>query len=327
MPEAQSDDPIVGTSYATAILISSFLLVVTLAWALYDEFFGLRPWRSYQREFSSVYDKYLEKQIPLQGAALKAVQESPKYRQLKDAHDAAMKAASPHVQQIDADTAFVNLQLGDITDAFTTARGKIQALTYQVELAPKGSSSRKSREADVEDAKKETYDVELHTRDGKIEPKKLHYAELDVLFTGLKGQKAKLTTDRVAALKEANDIQAQMEEFKKEQMTGLTPDQLRSLQRAAQEIEIEIRQVNVSSTNVTLNNMGSGGLVDRCQSCHLGMDTKLVPPAMTLTKADLGLAKSHDAPFTSHPAQELLKIHTLDRFGCSPCHGGNGRAV
>lgn len=327
MPEAQSDDPIVSTSYATAILVSAFLLVLTLAWALYDEFFGLRPWRRYQREFSAVYQKYLQEQIPLQRKAVQAVEESPKYRQLKEAHEAAVKAAAPQLQEIDKEAAFVNLQLADITDAFTEARGKIQALTYQVELAAKGSSSRKSREADVEEAKKEMHSVELHTRDGKIEKKKLSYAELEAMFTGLKEQKAKLTTDRVAALKEASDIQAQMDELKKEQMAGLTPEQLGSLIRAAREMTIEIRQINVNSTNVTLNNMGSGGLVDRCQSCHLGMDTKLVPPTMTLTKADLGLAKSHDAPFTSHPEPELLKIHDTERFGCSPCHGGNGRAV
>jgi cytochrome c551/c552 len=41
----------------------------------------------------------------------------------------------------------------------------------------------------------------------------------------------------------------------------------------------------------------------------------------------LGLEGSTDAPFTSHPNPELLRIHSPDRFGCSPCHGGNGRAA
>src|SRR5580704_13749452 len=48
---------------------------------------------------------------------------------------------------------------------------------------------------------------------------------------------------------------------------------------------------------------------------------------MTLTKADMGLAKSTDAPFASHPDPDLLKYHPLEKFGCSPCHGGNGRAL
>jgi cytochrome c2 len=31
--------------------------------------------------------------------------------------------------------------------------------------------------------------------------------------------------------------------------------------------------------------------------------------------------------FVSHPERDLLKIHDPDRFGCSPCHQGNGRAT
>ena len=31
--------------------------------------------------------------------------------------------------------------------------------------------------------------------------------------------------------------------------------------------------------------------------------------------------------FTSHPEPELLKTHDPDKFGCSPCHQGNGRAT
>src|SRR2546422_450660 len=213
--------------------------MLSLTWALYDEFFGLRPWRSYQLRFADAYSSYLKRGIP----------------------------------------------------------------------------------------KKETYDVELHTRDGKTEKKKLDFDALNELFTSLKDQKANLTLDRVAATKSESDFQAQMDEYKKEQLTGLTDEQLGSLLSAVQHLSIDIHQVNVNPSNVGLNNIGSGGLVDRCQSCHLGMDTKLVPPTMTLTKADLGLARSHDAPFTSHPELELLKIHDTDRFGCSPCHGGERRAV
>ena len=34
-----------------------------------------------------------------------------------------------------------------------------------------------------------------------------------------------------------------------------------------------------------------------------------------------------EAVFTSHPNKELLKIHDPEKFGCTPCHGGNGAAV
>ncbi len=47
---------------AGLVLISAFLLMLTVAWSVYDEFYGLRPWRAYQGEFSKVYSSYLEKQ-------------------------------------------------------------------------------------------------------------------------------------------------------------------------------------------------------------------------------------------------------------------------
>ena len=34
-----------------------------------------------------------------------------------------------------------------------------------------------------------------------------------------------------------------------------------------------------------------------------------------------------EAVFTSHPNKELLKIHDPEKFGCTPCHGGNGVAL
>ena len=57
--------------------------------------------------------------------------------------------------------------------------------------------------------------------------------------------------------------------------------------------------------------------MDRCESCHLGTREPVV-----LTKANMG-----DPAFTSHPNKELLKIHDPERFGCTPCHGGNGVAI
>ncbi len=153
MPEVPSNDPILSRSLSGAILISSFLLVLSLAWALYDEMFGLRPWRSYQRRFAAIYAQYLKKEIPKQKKGLDDLVASAEYQRLSHAYKAAFEAAKPGVTKIDDDTKFVNLQLSDITDAFTTARGKVQALTYQVELEPVGTGSRKKRESDVATAR------------------------------------------------------------------------------------------------------------------------------------------------------------------------------
>ena len=52
--------------------------------------------------------------------------------------------------------------------------------------------------------------------------------------------------------------------------------------------------------------------VDRCTTCHQGMEWKGLDSA------------AH--PFKSHP-QEILKKHPLNDFGCTSCHGGQGFAT
>ena len=59
-------------------------------------------------------------------------------------------------------------------------------------------------------------------------------------------------------------------------------------------------------------NPGSESRVDRCVTCHLGM---VIP----------GLAGAPN-PLGAHPG-ELLQMHPVERFGCTLCHGGNGRDV
>ena len=34
-----------------------------------------------------------------------------------------------------------------------------------------------------------------------------------------------------------------------------------------------------------------------------------------------------EVAFTSHPNRDLLEVHDPERFGCSPCHNGNGVAI
>lgn len=52
--------------------------------------------------------------------------------------------------------------------------------------------------------------------------------------------------------------------------------------------------------------------VDRCVTCHQGMEWKGMDSA--------------PHPFKSHP-QEILKKHPLNQYGCTVCHGGQGFAT
>ena len=83
MPDAPDKDPVVSQSLAQIYFVSAILLIVTFGWSLYDEFFHLRPWKRYQREFVRHYRTFLQKEIPKQKSAEKAIVESPEFLALK----------------------------------------------------------------------------------------------------------------------------------------------------------------------------------------------------------------------------------------------------
>jgi mono/diheme cytochrome c family protein len=68
------------------------------------------------------------------------------------------------------------------------------------------------------------------------------------------------------------------------------------------ESSLRIHQVSPEGLNRT----------DRCMTCHLGMEN----PAMV----------DAPQPHTMHPGEFLLR-HPVDKFGCTICHGGQGRAM
>ena len=328
MPELLPDDPVTTRPMAGLVLLSAFLLMLTVAWSLYDEFYGLRPWRSYQGEFSKVYSAYLEKQYKQRKTDEQKFYSTPQYQKLTAEMKAATEAARAQDQEIGLQVDLLDRQRAAMTEAFQNSRGLVGSLTYQLEqIDEKDKSAKESKLKDLNEAKAQTYDVAWPVEGEKIELRKFNNEQLNNLFTSIMTSKAKLVAQRGQVDQPAKAAQDKLNEYVKENLPGLASKDLYTLGESMKNLDIRLRQVNVNPTGASLNNLGGAGLVDRCQSCHLGTDPLLVPVTMTLTKEDLGLAKSADAPFTSHPDPDMMKYHPLEKFGCSPCHGGNGRAL
>ncbi len=314
-PNIQNDDPVVSKSYGMQLLLWSALLMLALAWSVYDEMIGLRPWRSYQNRFAAAYGAYLDDLLPKQGTKEDEIRNLPDYQKLDEQVRAASEAAGPKLKEIAAQVAFVRQRLAALSDKYQEEKARVTALGYQWEIASKGSKAGWLR--DIEEVKKGPFALTLPKEDGSTESVSWTYDQLEAEFLGLKQQQADLGVAEAAAGREVSELTRQRQAFFDDRFVGLTGGQIRQLQAGLQRMSVNLRQINVDSA----------GLVDRCQSCHIGMDTSLVPGNVALTKADLNLAENTDAPFNSHPNPELLRIHNPDRFGCSPCHGGNGRAA
>jgi len=68
------------------------------------------------------------------------------------------------------------------------------------------------------------------------------------------------------------------------------------------DVKVEIHQLTVDPLN----------LVDRCPSCHLGIENPVL--------------KNVPQPFRAHPGS-LLSFHSTEKFGCTSCHRGSGRVL
>ncbi len=328
MPELPPDDPVTSRSLAPAILISVFLLMLTVAWSLYNEFYGLRPWIAYQNRFVAAYVPYLRTQLKQRKADEAALKATPEYQKLAADLKAATDAAAPTDSRLSAEMDLLDQQRAAMTDSFQLARGKVGALTYELEQTPESDKDAKaSKLKDLNDAKAEKYDVNMPVAGGGTEKQKLNYDQLSKLFTDLMAAKAVKVQERGDADQVVKDAQTALNEFVKEKLPGIGASDLAGLIQNVSSMDVTLRQINVNPSGAQINYLGGVGLVDRCQSCHVATDPLIVPVTMTLTKANLGLANNHDAPFTSHPDPDLLKYHPLEKFGCSPCHGGNGRAL
>ena len=311
MPDvpSQQKDPITGNSLSLPLLIATLLMMLTVIWSLYDEVYGMRPWKGYQKQFVRVYEAYLQKAIPEAAGREKAVREEPEYQKLSQQADEAEKSVATQVAEIDREVSqILNLQITVLNKVFSEQRGKVSALTYQLEQAS-GDGSKQSIEQDIEAAKNEVLRVNLPaTAAGPGERKEFKYEDLDAELARLKARKAELQTQRIALLANATELRRKRDTYLREHLGGLTEDQMNGVLRTVRGFREDIKQIHIADID----------LVDRCESCHLATREPLV-----LTAADMGGQQA----FASHPHKELLQIHDPEKFGCSPCHNGNGRAT
>jgi mono/diheme cytochrome c family protein len=283
-------------------------LMLSLVWAVYDEIYGLRPWKEYEKRFVEKYSHFLTKLKPRQAALEKTVRESEEFRKLEAALADGEKAIAARNSAIDGEIRQIDRQLSAITDTFAVARSEISSLVYKVEVSST-PSQKASYNKEIEKAKQRRLSVDLPAAgdSGKSQSASFTYDELEGKFKGLQDQKAALMAERSELVRPVSEARQKRDAYLKDHLTGVTEEQVAGLERKMENFKIEIKQIHVKDVD----------LVDRCESCHLG-----TREPVTITKKDIG-----EQVFVSHPSKELLQIHDPERFGCTPCHNGNGVAT
>jgi mono/diheme cytochrome c family protein len=306
------NDPIVNKSYAAHYMLATIILMATLLWALWDEAFGMRPWKAYQHEWKQRYTAFLRTARSKSDTSQKEVQDNPDYQKLKQTFDQATQQATPHVRELQKQIGDFSAQILAVQGVFTDRRAYVNALNYQIETST-SASSKQGIQKDLDTYKQKFAPVAYP--DGSKQ--KYTFNELEETYNKLKDERAKLNAELGETLKPVTQAKAAMDEYVNDHMVDLTPTQIAGLEKKTEDLDPAIQQINVAEANI----------VDRCESCHVGIREPLKLTAASMTRQGAKQADAYAKAFVSHPSKELLQVHDPEKFGCSPCHQGNGRAT
>ncbi len=315
-----AEDPIASRSTSGWMLVSALLMTISIAWALYDEAFGQRPWKGMQREFVSRYTKYLDSIKADAGKTEAEVKESPEYQKLDEDAKAARAAVQSEYEELGSRVRLAQAKLDAITDTFQNQRGHLTVINYNVEISEGAAKERWRNRALAKRAEKVT--VEMPSDDGKTTVKReFDYAGLEGLYDQLRDQKANDLAQQAALLKTPSELAQKRDAYLKNHLIGLGPEAIEGLKTKMGNYDYSIlgHQISVNSYNV----------VDRCEVCHAGIREPLdiTPASMAPGGPNNGEPDSWARAFVSHPNKEILQVHNPEKFGCASCHWGNGRAT
>jgi cytochrome c551/c552 len=305
------DDPVVSRSFAPHYLVAMLILTATLFWALWDEDFGQRPWKAFQNEWKTRYSVFLKNAHSQSNTSEKEVESNPEYLALKQSYESAAKDAAPRIKEINEKLRDLGAQILAVQNTFTDRRAYVSASTYAIETET-SSSSKQSKQGDL--AKYEQEVTTVNYPDGS--KKTYDYPHLEETYNELRNERTALSAELGELIKPVNEQKAKVDAYVSDHMVSLTPSQITGLLDKTEAASPKIQQINVPEANI----------VDRCESCHMGIRE---PVKLTVASMSLKGRKPDEyaRAFTSHHEPELLKTHDPEKFGCSPCHQGNGRAT
>ncbi|MGH7790552.1 MAG: c-type cytochrome [Candidatus Binatia bacterium] len=285
-------------SYSTVFLFAVGLLLIGAGWTVWDDNISRRPWKKYQVEFSDIQIERAKQAIADEDARLA---KDPKYQEvtaalakahegLADGETAKQLAAALSAEQ----TAKVQVDEQDL--ALRIVKSKLEESWYDYEHALLSGASTAEAKAHIDALQQEK-------------------AAIEAAYTQAQAQMQQYTSQAAEMRSVVQDLEKEKKELEKER---------ERLQQRLDGIVLKVGPFDLPKIpkiqQVVLNEFDRNAYdqpvarVDRCQSCHGGIDKQ---------------GFDGDAqPFATHPARaELIGKHPTDKFGCTPCHGGQGAAV
>lgn len=277
-------------SLRTIFFISSMVLVATTVWALWDEAVTRRPWIKYQRDFKKLEHRIVQEELDKARAKLKQPEVQEKLKQLK----ALLSSAEDNLKGPKYKQAVRKFE--ELTEAYREVNQELQFTKSELDEAYYWYDKAKHEGKDAQGELKEVKRLEGIV--AKLQP------QVDAAAQKMEEAKAEVR----AFERTVQEVQEKIQEVIAE-VTRLE----RRLE-AIRTTPMELQQVVIEGLDK--NEFGVPILrVDRCQTCHLGIDRP-------------GFENVKEKVFRSHPHREaIFGKHPVGRFGCTVCHQGQGPAL
>jgi cytochrome c1 len=310
-------------SLRIVFFVSSMALVLVTGWALWDEGKTRRPWIDYQRQFNRLEQQMLEQALQEAEAKYGSPEVQAKVRDLEAALAKAEGAIQgPEYSRLQADRTALEQQQADKAQQVQFIKSELDEQRYRIEHAqflcqeqeehkarvtgkdPGAPEVRKAieacRDATVRSAEYKGLVEREKALEKRIQAQEPDITRLEKAVEDKQSDLRRLTEDVTKAKDQLADLRASITALQRRL------DGIRGRAPEIQQVVVEGLAVNEFKQPIQT--------VDRCMTCHLGID-----------RAGFENAPQ---PFRTHPHREVFfGKHPVSRFGCTGCHQGQGSAL
>ena len=296
-------------SYGGLWLVLSLLMFVGALWTIADDNVFRRPWKRFQAEFSRLEIDRIEEAIAAEEARLA---QDPEYQAalqaIEDARD-RLASGEPATRLAELERQLEQARLDDLEKDLNLrfVKSELEELRFQYDDAHHHGRPTEAIWATIQER-------------NQLQEERQHiYRESQERIAALEEEIATLR----AASKAAEDALADFTKERDALRERLTTISLGRFPGPASEppfVQVDWQPLIPKIRQTVLEEFDRNAYdqpvarVDRCTSCHVGIDKE-------------GF-EDEPHPMKTHPRRELfLGKHPPDQYGCTPCHNGQGPAV
>lgn len=285
-------------SYSAVFLLAVGMLLAGGIWAIWDDNISRRPWKKYQVEFSRMQITKAREAVE---AEEKRLSDDSDYRKLVRDLAASRESlrsgdAGRRLSDLAAEREPARVRVEELELNLRIKKSELEEAWYEYEHATLTGVSTEEPKAHLSELQREKSDIDdaLARARAKLQQIDNEVAEIRSVVAGIERKKADLERER-------DLLQQRLDGF----VLRMGPFELPTIPKIQQ---VVLNEFDRNAYDQAI------ARVDRCQSCHAGVN-----------KAGF---EDADHPFRTHPDRDLLLAkHPPDKFGCTPCHAGQGPAV